>query len=237
MRTSITLTNFSWSETGTDGLPREVDTVADAVDDIGIDSVFVADHLLQIEPGTEPSEPMLEAYTVLAYLAVRISRVQVGAMVSPASTRPLLVKAVTSPSSERPCPRRDRSPRPTRTASPDPHPRDGEATNAATRRPVRGRLQFARPARWRCPDPAEARSAGCPLRRRGPRPDTDRDDGQHPAARHRHPGLVRRAGARAHRARDAAPRGAHPGSVDRRLARRTRRRDPRDHALDQPGPA
>ncbi len=99
MRTSITVTNFSWPSTDDiDPIVSHLDTVASLTDTIGIDSLFVSDHLLQLEPGAEPDEPMLEASSTLAYLAARTTNVRLGAMVAPASLRPpaLLVKAVTT---------------------------------------------------------------------------------------------------------------------------------------------
>jgi alkanesulfonate monooxygenase SsuD/methylene tetrahydromethanopterin reductase-like flavin-dependent oxidoreductase (luciferase family) len=94
MRTSVMLSNFSWPGP----IEDELAAIAAMVDEAGIDSVFVADHLVQAEPGTEPTEPMLEALTTLAYLAARTTRVRLGMMVASATLRPasLLVKAVTT---------------------------------------------------------------------------------------------------------------------------------------------
>jgi alkanesulfonate monooxygenase SsuD/methylene tetrahydromethanopterin reductase-like flavin-dependent oxidoreductase (luciferase family) len=94
MRTSITVTNFSWPRR----LDEELARLAGMADNSGIDTVFVADHLQQVEPGTEPTEPMLEAFTTLGHLAALTQRVRLGAMVASATLRPpaLLVKAVTT---------------------------------------------------------------------------------------------------------------------------------------------
>jgi F420-dependent oxidoreductase-like protein len=94
MRTSIAITNFSWRR----DIGDELTAVGALADDSGIDSVFVADHLQQVEPGTEPGEPMLEAFTTLGHLAALTTRVRLGAMVASATLRPpaLLVKAVTT---------------------------------------------------------------------------------------------------------------------------------------------
>ena len=59
MRTSINITNFSWP--AGHGIEANLAAVADHADASGIDTVFVADHLVQAEPGTDPAEPMLEA--------------------------------------------------------------------------------------------------------------------------------------------------------------------------------
>jgi alkanesulfonate monooxygenase SsuD/methylene tetrahydromethanopterin reductase-like flavin-dependent oxidoreductase (luciferase family) len=94
MRTSIMISNFSWPAS----ISEELAHVAATVDEAGIDSVFVADHLLQAEPGTAPCEPMLEALTTLGHLAARTSRVRLGPLVASVTLRPaaLLVKAVTT---------------------------------------------------------------------------------------------------------------------------------------------
>ena len=97
MRTSISMTNVSWS-IGT-AIDAELTSIARAADEIGIDSLFVSDdHLLQVEPGTQLSDPMLEAYTLLGYLAAQTSRMRLGSLVTPTTLRPpaLLVKVVTT---------------------------------------------------------------------------------------------------------------------------------------------
>jgi alkanesulfonate monooxygenase SsuD/methylene tetrahydromethanopterin reductase-like flavin-dependent oxidoreductase (luciferase family) len=94
MRTSVMISNFSWRGP----IDEELAHVAAMADEAAIDSVFVADHLVQSEPGTEPSEPMLEALTTLGHLAARTTQVRLGTMVASVTLRPaaLLVKAVTT---------------------------------------------------------------------------------------------------------------------------------------------
>ena len=94
MRTSVMISNFSWPG----AIGSELSAVGSMADEAGIDSVFVADHLIQAEPGTEPCEPMLEALTTLGHLAARTTRVRLGTMVASATMRPaaVLVKAVTT---------------------------------------------------------------------------------------------------------------------------------------------
>jgi F420-dependent oxidoreductase-like protein len=96
MRTSIAVTNFSWP--GESPIEHELASIAGLADESGIDTVFLSDHLVQAEPGVDPGEPMLEAYTALGYLAARTRRVRLGTMVTAVTTRPpaLLVKAVTT---------------------------------------------------------------------------------------------------------------------------------------------
>src|SRR5829696_4169735 len=97
MRISVTVTGFSWPG-GPAALAHHLSDVVRAADESGIDTVWVADHLLQADPGSNPDAEMLEAYTTLGFLAARSERVRLGTMVSAATYRPpaLLVKAVTT---------------------------------------------------------------------------------------------------------------------------------------------
>lgn len=72
--------------------------IARAADELGVDTVWVADHLLQADPMATPDQPMLEAYTTLGFLAAVTDRVRLGVMVSPATLRSaaVIVKAVTT---------------------------------------------------------------------------------------------------------------------------------------------
>ena len=71
---------------------------ARAAEDAGLDTVWVADHLLQSDPASRLDEPMLEAYTTLGFLAGQTSRIRLGTLVSGATFRApaLLVKQVTT---------------------------------------------------------------------------------------------------------------------------------------------
>lgn len=93
MRTSISLTTFP--ETPLAEHLREVVAVAD---ETGIDTVWIADHLLQADPASTPDAPMPEALTTLGFLAASSRRVRLGAMVSPVHLRAptALIKAVTT---------------------------------------------------------------------------------------------------------------------------------------------
>jgi F420-dependent oxidoreductase-like protein len=64
----------------------------------GLDTVWVADHLLQADPASRLDEPMLEAYTTLGFLAGQTRRIRLGALVTGATLRAaaLLVKQVTT---------------------------------------------------------------------------------------------------------------------------------------------
>jgi F420-dependent oxidoreductase-like protein len=98
MRVSIGVTNFSWPS-GPGGLSAELVGLVRAADQAGVDTVWVADHLIQADPTAGPDQTeMLEAYTTLGFLAAQTQRVRLGTMVSPAALRPpaLLVKTVTT---------------------------------------------------------------------------------------------------------------------------------------------
>ncbi|HEY7173276.1 MAG TPA: LLM class F420-dependent oxidoreductase, partial [Micromonosporaceae bacterium] len=97
MRISLNVTNYSWPS-GAGDIADHLDRVARIADAGGLDTVWVSDHLLQAEPGTNPEQEMLEAYVTLGFIAARTRRVRLGTMVTAATFRPpaLLVKAVTT---------------------------------------------------------------------------------------------------------------------------------------------
>jgi alkanesulfonate monooxygenase SsuD/methylene tetrahydromethanopterin reductase-like flavin-dependent oxidoreductase (luciferase family) len=96
MKISLSVTSYSWPP-GT-SLPGALRDVARRAEDAGVDTLWVADHLLQMDPHARPDEPMLEGYTTLGFLAAATDRMRLGTMVTWASVRPpaLLVKAVTT---------------------------------------------------------------------------------------------------------------------------------------------
>ncbi|HVN11250.1 MAG TPA: TIGR03560 family F420-dependent LLM class oxidoreductase [Kineosporiaceae bacterium] len=97
MKISIAVTRYSWG-VPIDGLPQRLARVARHAEAVGVDTIWLPDHLLQMEPGAAVDEPMVEAYTTLGFLAAATERVGLGTMVTWASIRPpgLLVKVVTS---------------------------------------------------------------------------------------------------------------------------------------------
>ena len=98
MKISASLTNFSWTHPATDGMADRLVGTAEAADSAGLDTLWVADHLMQADPTSSDDEPMLEAYTALGYVAARTTRVRLGTMVSAATFRSpaMLIKAVTT---------------------------------------------------------------------------------------------------------------------------------------------
>ena len=97
MKLSIAVTSYSWDD-GPGPRAGHLRDLARQVDDAGLDTLWVADHLLQMDPKASIDEPMLEAYTTLAFLAAATGRVQLGTMVTWATIRPpaLLLKTVTT---------------------------------------------------------------------------------------------------------------------------------------------
>ena len=94
MKLSVSVTNYSWP----DRLHDRLASVAGYLDHTAVDTLWVADHMLQADPSSQLDEPMLEAYTTLGYLAAVTSRLRLGTMVTAAPFRApaLLIKAVTT---------------------------------------------------------------------------------------------------------------------------------------------
>ena len=86
MRLSISLTNYSWQDRIVrDGLLQ----AARAADEGGLHTVWVPDHLAQVDPTvTAGADDMLEAYGVLCYLAGHTERVRLGTLVTNVVLRP-----------------------------------------------------------------------------------------------------------------------------------------------------
>jgi F420-dependent oxidoreductase-like protein len=97
VKRSISVTSYSW-EDGPQQTARHLRELATLADEAGLDTLWVPDHLLQMDPSASPDEPMLEAYTTLGYLAAATTRVQLGTLVTWATIRPpaLVVKLVTT---------------------------------------------------------------------------------------------------------------------------------------------
>jgi F420-dependent oxidoreductase-like protein len=97
MRISLSVTNFSWPG-GPAELRSHLQRIVRAADEAGLDTVWVADHLIQADPSSTPDAEMLESYTVLGFLAGQTERIRLGTMVTGVTYRPpaLLIKAVTT---------------------------------------------------------------------------------------------------------------------------------------------
>jgi F420-dependent oxidoreductase-like protein len=97
VKLSITVTNYSWPD-GPSSIAPHLVQLARTVEEAGLDTLWVADHLLQMDPTAGVDEPMLEAYTTLGFLAAATHSVRLGALVTWATIRPpaLAVKIVST---------------------------------------------------------------------------------------------------------------------------------------------
>jgi F420-dependent oxidoreductase-like protein len=94
----LQIPSFTYPGVPNEKLFERVSQIALTAEKAGFDSVFVMDHLYQI-PGVGPrTEPMLEAYTALAGLAARTTKVRLGALVTGVTYRnpAFLAKVVTT---------------------------------------------------------------------------------------------------------------------------------------------
>lgn len=98
MRIGIGFTDFSWPVPVTE-LGPTIGRLARTADEAGFDSLWVMDHFFQISiSGHPPESPMLEAYSLLGYLAGVTRRIQLGTLVTSVSYRHpgVLVKTATT---------------------------------------------------------------------------------------------------------------------------------------------
>jgi len=97
MKLALHVTAFDYPD-GPAATGRTLARIARSVEDAGLDALTVMDHLFQIQMVGPHTDPMLEAYTTLGFVAGVTSKLKLGAMVTAAVYRPpgLLVKAVTT---------------------------------------------------------------------------------------------------------------------------------------------
>jgi F420-dependent oxidoreductase-like protein len=91
------LSNFTYPN-GAAALAGDLGRIAETAEDVGFKKLSVMDHVWQIHVVGPPEMDMLEAYTVLGYLAARTKRVELLAWVTAAVYREpgLLAKCVTT---------------------------------------------------------------------------------------------------------------------------------------------
>ncbi|HLT97530.1 MAG TPA: LLM class F420-dependent oxidoreductase [Acidimicrobiia bacterium] len=91
---------FGWHpvDFGVTPIADRLEKDVSAAEEVGLHSIWFMDHLFQIPMVGPPEEPMLEAYSALAWTAARTSRLQLGALVTAVSYRSpgLLIKTVTT---------------------------------------------------------------------------------------------------------------------------------------------
>jgi F420-dependent oxidoreductase-like protein len=94
----LQMPSFTFEGLPTSDLFERIAETAIAAEESGFDSFWVMDHYHQIWTQGHPSEPMLEAYTLLGAVAARTSRISLGAMVTGVTYRnpAFLAKVVTT---------------------------------------------------------------------------------------------------------------------------------------------
>jgi F420-dependent oxidoreductase-like protein len=94
----LQLPNFTFSGVPDNEMFEHVARLAEAGEEAGFESLWVMDHFWQLPPLGGPTQPMLEAYTLLGGLAARTSRAKLGTLVTGVTYRnpALLAKMVTT---------------------------------------------------------------------------------------------------------------------------------------------
>ena len=94
----LQLPSFTFPDVPRDRLFERIVEIASAAESSGFDSFWVMDHYHQIGHIGPPSDPMLEAYTILSGVAARTSGIRLGAMVTGVTYRnpAFLAKVVTT---------------------------------------------------------------------------------------------------------------------------------------------
>src|SRR6185369_4220036 len=97
MKIGLQIPRFHWPGSP-EHLGEQLGRIASTADANGFASIWVMDHLFQIQGVGDADNPMLEAYTTLGYLAMATKKARLGAMVTAVTYRHpgFLVKAVTT---------------------------------------------------------------------------------------------------------------------------------------------
>ena len=97
MKLGLQVERFDYTG-GTPAIGPTFGRIAREADAAGVSSLWVMDHLFQIGHNGPPEDPMLEAYTALAFAAGQTSRITLGSLVTAAVYRypGVLIKTVTS---------------------------------------------------------------------------------------------------------------------------------------------
>jgi F420-dependent oxidoreductase-like protein len=97
MKFGLQVPSFTWPG-GARELAPTLARVVQTADDVGFDSIWVMDHLLQIRSVGAVDEPMLEGWTALGYIAAHTRRARIGLMVGgiPYRLPAIWIKAATT---------------------------------------------------------------------------------------------------------------------------------------------
>jgi F420-dependent oxidoreductase-like protein len=97
VKLGLQISSFTWPG-GPEAIGPTLGRVVRAADDAGFDSIWVMDHFFQIRSVGAVTEPMLEGYTTLGFMAANSSRARLGLMVGGVHYRAagLWVKATTT---------------------------------------------------------------------------------------------------------------------------------------------
>lgn len=97
MKIGLQIPNFTWPG-GASQIGPLLSTICHMADDLGFYSLWVMDHLFQMDFSGSADEPMLESYATLGYIAGQTRSVKLGTLVTAAIYRhpAVLVKSVTT---------------------------------------------------------------------------------------------------------------------------------------------
>ncbi len=97
MKLGLQIPSFTWPG-GTTEIGPTLARVARMADDVGFDSIWVMDHFFQIRGVGPATDPMLEGWTTLGWMAAHTDRARLGLMVGGVHYRPpaLWVKMATT---------------------------------------------------------------------------------------------------------------------------------------------
>jgi F420-dependent oxidoreductase-like protein len=97
MKIGLQIIDFKWAGEPTN-IGHTLGTIAARAEEAGFDSLWLMDHFFQVPALGDVADPILEAYTGLAFVAARTSRIELGVMVTGITYRHpgILLKTVTT---------------------------------------------------------------------------------------------------------------------------------------------